>query len=417
MQVINWKVVLEEKTPPKNSTKLLENSPCPICKSKKLARVFSYKDFQFFSDNPNQQKRVTLSVNKCRMCNCLYLGPRFSNEGFKILFEEAGQSYGSLSNHIDEQIKWIYEELGLKPGQIVLDVGCYDGEFLSRLNNDIIKLGLDIDKPAIERARKKFVEGRDIFINGDFETFEYSLKPPNIITMFHVLEHLSRPVEVLKKLLSISNESTVILIEVPTIEDGLTNDINGFFSVQHTNHFSRFSLKRCLIESGWTPFLTHECNDYNGYRIAAKPNKSSNNNHLLANYAVREKENILLNKCLSKWYESISKVQEIMANKIKSKKILIWGAGFHTELLFQLTSLFESNSIQFAIVDSDILKQNKTWRGINIYDPKILRNLDWNDTSLLISSYSAQEPIYKAALSLSVPKESIVKLYEYVRRY
>ena len=134
--------------------------------------------------------------------------------------------------------------------------------------------------------------------------------------MFHVLEHLSRPVEVLKKLLSISNESTVILIEVPTIEDGLTNDINGFFSVQHTNHFSRFSLKRCLIESGWTPFLTHQCNDYNGYRIAAKPNKISNNNHLLADYAVREKENILLNKCLSKWYESISKVQEIMANKI-----------------------------------------------------------------------------------------------------
>ena len=76
---------------------------------------------------------------------------------------------------------------------------------------------------------------------------------PDTITMYHVLEHLPRPVEVLKKLsVQSQNQQQKSLVEVPIIENGNTNDINGFFSIQHTTHFSANSLLNCIIAlAGW----------------------------------------------------------------------------------------------------------------------------------------------------------------------
>ena len=61
--------------------------------------------------------------------------------------------------------------------------------------------------------------------------------------MFHVLEHLKNPLETLINILKSAHQTTYLLIEVPILENGFTNDINGFFSAQHLTHFSRQSLK------------------------------------------------------------------------------------------------------------------------------------------------------------------------------
>ena len=72
---------------------------------------------------------------------------------------------------------------------------------------------------------------------------------------------------------------------------------------------------------------------------------------------------------------------------------------------------------EYVIVDSDPIKQGKTWRGIPIYNPSILEGLDWTSTKLLISSYSGQESIVEAAGNLKVPSSNIICFYETVRRY
>ena len=141
---------------------------------------------------------------------------------------------------------------------VFIDVGCYDGNFLSKLPENIKKVGVDIDAPAIERGRNIHQKKKISFFTGDFETFSYDEVEPDTITMYHVLEHLSRPVEVLKKLHSISKPSTKIVVEVPIIEDGNTNDINGFFSIQHTTHFSSNSLLNCLAVAGWEVKKIHK---------------------------------------------------------------------------------------------------------------------------------------------------------------
>ena len=390
--------------------------PCPICGSISSKAIFELSEFQFYSDSNSVPKRVDVRENVCRDCFTIYLNPCYSTYGFQILFAEAGQSYGSTDGRPQEQIDWLGARGRLKRGMSVLDVGCYEGSFLARLPKSIRKLGVDIDKPAIERARELHSAQKIKFFHGDFETFQYDVAPPDTITMFHVLEHLPRPVEVLKKLRSISTIDTHLVVEVPILENGKTNDINGFLSVQHMTHFSRQSLANCLGLSGWEVLEQTEQPDYNGCRILARPTVASN--EALRVVIPNPDDYIAASDYLGYWYRALINAEEKLTLKRAVQRIVIWGGGAHTEFLYQVTSFFQRHGdCEFLIVDSDPLKQGKTWRGIEICSPSVLLGLKWAKAALLISSYGGQESIAMAAGRLGVPGDSILRIYDVVYRY
>jgi hypothetical protein len=96
----------------------------------------------------------------------------------------------------------------------------------------------------------------------------------------------------------------------------------------------------------------------------------------------------------------------------------VWGGGFHTEVLYHVTALFPKDaSREYCVVDSDPVKQGKSWRGIPIGPPAWLRAVDWRETVLLVSSYGSQEGIARDALALGVPADRIVRLYDSPRVY
>jgi hypothetical protein len=233
--------------------------------------------------------------------------------------------------------------------------------------------------------------------------------------MLHVLEHLPRPVEVLKKLRSIAGPDTRLVVEVPILENGKTNDINGFFSVQHMTHFSRSSLKACLSLGGWKIEEKHEKADYNGCRILASVMSEAS---LYIPCAPAQQDWTLLADYLSGWYVAIGSAQQRIQNMPFSTHIVIWGGGAHTEFLYQVTTAFHANrNTNLIIVDSDSSKHGRTWRGIPIYSPSIIKDVDWSSAVLLVSSYGGQGSIVSAAEKLNVPPERIVQIYEAVRRY
>ena len=67
------------------------------------------------------------------------------------------------------------------------------------------------------------------FFCQDLEKFNTG-KKYDLIVMLHVLEHLKNPLEVLINILNSAHKDTYLLIEVPILENGFTNDVNGFFS-------------------------------------------------------------------------------------------------------------------------------------------------------------------------------------------
>lgn len=397
-----------------SSPALLSYRSCPVCGSIRSRTVTELNDFQFYSDSAEIPKQVSVRQNQCLTCFAVYLDPCYSEFGVKILFAEADQSYGATEGHYNEQIEWMESMKLLQPNMQVLDTGCYDGKFLAQLPKDVKKVGVDVDKLAIERGRQQFGEQGVEFILGNFETFQYA-GTPDVITMFHVLEHLPRPIPVLRKLRSIAHSTTRIVVEVPILENGITNDINGFFITQHTTHFSRNSLRNCLALAGWEIEQQHETLDYNGYRVLATPQLGAPLDYPLK---CAQEDWVELNDSLTAWHSAIGDVEKIIQELPKCGRFVIWGGGAHTELLYQVTSLFHARrQTEFVIVDSDPIKHGKTWRGIPIYDPSRIKGLDWASTNLLISSYAWQEAIVEAAGRLNVPAANIIRFYGTIRRY
>jgi SAM-dependent methyltransferase len=393
------------------STETTGLRPCPICGGERARTVLQFDQFQFYSDSAELPKRVDIREVQCLDCFALYLNPCYTDYGFRVLFAEAGRSYGSSATHTSRQIDWLKARGLLRTGNRLLDAGCYDGAFLAQLPDDLEKIGVDVDAPAIARGCQTLGEKGIEFILGDFETFSCE-KSLDVITMFHVIEHLPRPVTVLRNLRSMVHAGTRLVIEVPILENGITNDINGFFTVQHTTHFTRVSLQNCLAVAGWTTVESEEQPDYNGFRVIASPSES-----------VRRAERDacamhLLRGYLAKWNLAVQEVEDQVSELMRAGKCVIWGGGAHTEFLYQATSLFHNRrDRQYAIVDADPIKKGKSWRGIEIHSPDILRELTWHDEYLLVSSYGSQPDIVKAAAELGIPRDRVVVLYKEFRVY
>ena len=389
------------------------NRCCPICGSKRSKVILELQDFQFYSDSMEESKQFSVKENVCLDCFALYLNPVYSDYGFKVLFREAGQSYGVLDSHISDQIEWLNQRNLLEHNASLLDVGCYEGEFLSKLPENIKKYGVDIDGPAIERARKKLSNNGTEFYCGAFETFNFKGDPPDTIIMFHVLEHVVNPVGVLNKLKQISKSTTKLVIEVPIIESGKTNDINGFFSIQHATHFSHNSLHNCLNKAGWK--IIEECpmENYNGFRVNAILQEDCE-----PTVKIEQKDWLLRLDYLSDWYNSLKNVEAKIEKIGEFPNYVIWGGGAHSEFLYQTTSLFHiKQHSKFVIVDGDPLKHGTTWRGIEIHSPDILNEINWNETGLIISSYGSQDQIKTVALNLGIQEDKIYQLYNRITRY
>lgn len=389
----------------KDNSKLLMHRNCPICDEDTTKSLLFLENLQFYSDS-TFPKQADIHVKQCQKCGCIYLNPLYSNDGFKILFAEAGKSYGSTAIRPTEQIQWLQSYNLFQDNFRVLDVGCGTGAFLASLPGNVQKVGVDIDLPSIKCARNTFPHIE--FICSDFDELHYTGEI-NLITMLMTLEHLPNPKKTLTRLYQIAIETTKLVIEVPIIENGLTNDINGFFSALHLTHFSRNSLKNVLELSGWEILEWLEHKDYNGCRVLAQKSATPK-------MTVSQSSHEILNahRYLSHWYHSLANVeQKILA--LKCRYCVIWGAGMHLEFLYQTTSLF-SKDIQFIIVDSDLNKHNKCWRGIHIYSPQTIKELTINGEMLFIISSYGNQNIIKDTMEreYGIDQTNIVELYDTV---
>ena len=393
------------------SARTTHERPCPICGSTRFKSVLQLDQFQFYSDSAEVPKRADLRQVQCLDCFALCLNPCYSDYGFQVLFAEAGRSYGSAESHSREQIDWLRAKGVLRAGTRFLDAGCYDGRFLAMLPNDLQRSGVDVDKPAIERGRQRFGELGIEFIHGDFESFHCD-RALDTITMFHVLEHLPRPKAALSNLRSMAHDGTRLVVEVPVLEKGITNDINGFFSVQHMTHFTRASLRECLALAGWKIDDSKDIEEYNGLRVVAVPAEPTK---------VPERDlqaTGWLHRYLAAWHSALQHVEERLSRIENAGRCVLWGGGVHTEFLYHTTSFFQSRPDRdYFIVDSDPVKKGKSWRGIKVYSPDVLPSVSWSEVNLVVSSYGSQAGIVKAAIELGVPADRIVTLYDELRVY
>lgn len=205
-----------------------EINKCYLCNGKKiLARQGTVRD------NPN------LKVLECEKCGLVFLS---SFDHIKDDFYKNAEMHGSNPDiNLDEWIKETkadderrFKALGSKlKEKTILDVGCGTGGFLS-LSKKIAKEVAGVEPE--ERLKPHFKkQGITVFSEISEVKNKY-----DVITLFHVLEHIDDPILFLKKIGKLLKRNGQLIVEVPNSNDAL-------LSIYKNKSFSEFTYWSCHL--------------------------------------------------------------------------------------------------------------------------------------------------------------------------
>lgn len=158
----------------------------------------------------------------------------------------------------------------------ILDFGCGWGGFLGNVKNYKSLSGVELRKECINHIQKNV---KKINISSNINSFDKNF---DIITMFHVLEHIPHQIETLKILKSKLKNKGKIIIEVPHAEDFLIlqEELKEFkkftFWSEHLILHTYKSLKTILLKSGFKNINIQYYQRYNfsnhlGWFLKRKP--------------------------------------------------------------------------------------------------------------------------------------------------
>ena len=182
---------------------------CPNCKSQSFTKTLkSYSEVNY---------------KKCLNCKCFYQDPIIKLNYSESYWQGAVDPDGVKRNFLEERdfkIKnWYGETIKFansKKNISVLDVGCGLGYFLSALNSDIKKFGVEDSKFACDYIKKNF---KDInILNGDFKLIEKFNVKFDIVMFYHVIEHLKDPVEAIKLIKKVLKKDGILIVGTPNID-------------------------------------------------------------------------------------------------------------------------------------------------------------------------------------------------------
>lgn len=210
-----------------------------------------------------------LKVVRCLTCGHVQLFSLPSAEEDAALYE-ADSLTRSLMGEVDfpleqnkasadtsRRVHWLRSVLPVGDGE-VLDVGCGYGFFIDALTQAGYRAtGIDVGEERLALA-KAHLRGR--FIQGGIdETFTTAYDNHfQVVTLFHVLEHLRAPVTFLRQCFELVAPAGWLLIEVPNLGDELLNhqaEYRAFYWQRaHLSYFDAAGLELALRRAGLADF-------------------------------------------------------------------------------------------------------------------------------------------------------------------
>ena len=234
---------------------------CPICNASSIAS-FIKTTAQMHSS------KELFNFDQCANCQLVFLNPRVNLDNLKNYYtsyylpyrgSEAWGKYRKLvegsQKKLDlKRVKRVKEMCSVSPKSLILDVGCGNPSFLKACQKELNckTLGIDFSDEGWKEQSTLF-KGLDLQV-AEIKDLSLNLKP-DIITMWHYLEHDYTPLENLTYLKSIAKPSTTLIIEIPNFDSIGRKKYNenwaGWHTPRHTSLFSPDNIKLLLDKSGW----------------------------------------------------------------------------------------------------------------------------------------------------------------------
>ncbi|MFN6945958.1 MAG: class I SAM-dependent methyltransferase [Cytophagaceae bacterium] len=226
-----------------------ELKECPSCMSNDLSVVMKTKDYSVTQEN--------FTIARCNNCGLWFTNPRPSENAIGRYYQS--QDYISHTNTSKGIINRLYHQVrnitlkkkvalinSLHKGKgSILDMGCGTGYFLAACKNDGWKVeGMEPD----DNARKMASEITNTRINKSLDVVPNG--PYDIITLWHVLEHIHKLNETLETLYSKLSAKGKLIIAVPNCSsyDAAKYDEKwaAYDVPRHLYHFTPETIKPLL---------------------------------------------------------------------------------------------------------------------------------------------------------------------------
>jgi 2-polyprenyl-3-methyl-5-hydroxy-6-metoxy-1,4-benzoquinol methylase len=205
---------------------------------------------------------------RCRSCGLVYVGERTGDFTFSAAdadrstaLAERVAELGIVRPEVEEaerpchleadreRLRWLlcYAD----PGGSLLDVGCSLGTFLEVARESFSVTGLEPDPGTSSQARAAGlrVETATLDTFSPDGTFD-------LVTMFHVIEHLQSPSRALQRVHELLRPGGVLVVETPCVDSAwfrLTKSRWRQLIPDHYFFFSRATLERLLRQRGFEP--------------------------------------------------------------------------------------------------------------------------------------------------------------------
>ena len=208
------------------------------------------------------------NFDQCANCQLVFLNPRVNLDNLKNYYTShylpyrGSEAWGKYSKLVEgsqkkldlKRVKRVKEMCSVSPKSLILDVGCGNPSFLKACQQELNckTLGIDFSDEGWKEQSTLF-KGLDLQV-AEIKDLSLNLKP-DIITMWHYLEHDYTPLENLTYLKSIAKPSTTLIIEIPNFDSISRKKYNenwaGWHTPRHTSLFSPDNIKLLLDKSGW----------------------------------------------------------------------------------------------------------------------------------------------------------------------
>lgn len=169
----------------------------------------------------------TANLQVCSDCETVFDNPRLDGPGIEQFYAKFGQYDHWLEDLPGRETVWRrrLEVIGrhARPGRI-LDIGAGIGQFLSLARQQGFTVdGVELSPRGCAHARERFqVDLRQ----GRLEEHEFPEASFDVITIFHVLEHVPSPKETVARCHSLLAPGGVLVVAVPNEIDSLTSRLH-----------------------------------------------------------------------------------------------------------------------------------------------------------------------------------------------
>jgi 2-polyprenyl-3-methyl-5-hydroxy-6-metoxy-1,4-benzoquinol methylase len=214
-------------------------SSCPLCAESKIKEI-----------------DIIGKLSRCAVCGYIFDNPRPTLSALKGYYSQPSKYEGWIDSCRERDALWkrrLKKILRWKSNGAILDIGTGIGQFLHHAKEYFeTACGTEVSQSAIGIAKDKY--GINV-LDGSIEEVDLGTRMFDIITIFHVLEHVHDPVKVLEICLSHLNEGGFVFIAVPNeIKSvrkrvrGLAKQVAGKLGVERFKRVGNYGLARIALD-------------------------------------------------------------------------------------------------------------------------------------------------------------------------